>query len=136
MPTTHVLDTPTPTTTPPVPPPRTPDHDRDDGRHDRALTRLLLLAGGHYGELHTHCRPAPHSPPDAVYHLVRGTLHRRDDLDTHHVRQAVDDGLVELRPARPDLDHGTEPRLRRVTLTDAGRGWLVQRRVHGVALLA
>lgn len=105
----------------------------DDEPHEQ-FTRVLLLGSGHHGELFV--LDCPFTRLRAVYlRSLDGVLSRGDVVDSAAVNVAVLRGLLRVglgSAVDTGEDRGRTVRLRPVATTDAGLGWLVAHRVHGV----
>lgn len=115
--------------------PRLPVTHPDGGGPGRDLTRILLLAGGAHGTL--LALPSGSEPGQiqlVLHHCGTHSRRQADHHDTTLVATALRHGLLRL--ARPDgaSTAAALPLLAPLHLTDAGRGWLIAHRAHGVAI--
>lgn len=109
------------------------------GRHQscqlaKEMTRVLLLAGGAYGELLALAAPTGNSL--AVFHrTLTGESRQGSHHDAIAIKLAALARLVELgEPIHRRVPGGEVCPVAPVTLTDVGRAWLIAYRVHGVPI--
>jgi hypothetical protein len=100
----------------------------------RTMTRLLSLAGER-GNLYAQPSPLAQEAIIAAYHLPAGEAGVRGNRDDiHHLRAALRSHLLALSTpglrALPNLEVCV---LQTVTITAAGRAWLIAHRVPGVS---